>query len=62
MLITSERIGITLFHNALNTTEGHSFSRYAHPVADDIDFVRDIVEVHSKQKSPLIKECNLCQN
>jgi ABC-type branched-subunit amino acid transport system ATPase component len=53
-LITSERIGITLFHNALNT--GHSFSHYAHPVADDIDFVRDIVNVHSKQKSPLIKE------
>ncbi len=55
-LITSERIGITLFHKVLNTNEGDSFSRYAHPLKDNIDFVRDIVDVHSKQKSALIKE------
>jgi ABC-type Mn2+/Zn2+ transport system ATPase subunit len=31
-----------------------SVSRYARPIKDEIDFVRDIVDVHSK--SPLIKE------
>ncbi|MFK5971118.1 MAG: AAA family ATPase [Candidatus Marithrix sp.] len=31
-------------------------SRYAHPIKEGIDFVRDIVDVHSKKKSQLIKE------
>ncbi|HID46340.1 MAG TPA: hypothetical protein EYP34_11365 [Chromatiaceae bacterium] len=53
-LITSERTGITLFHKELDTL--NAFSRYAHTVKDNIDFVRDIVEVYSKQKSPLLKE------
>jgi ABC-type Mn2+/Zn2+ transport system ATPase subunit len=33
-----------------------SVSRYARPIKEEIDFVRDIVDVHSKNKSPLIKE------
>ena len=48
-LITSERMGISLFYRALE------LNQYAHPVRDDIDFVREIVEVHSRKKSPLIK-------
>lgn len=55
-MITSERTGITLFHKELDTREVNSFSRYAHSVKDDIEFVRDIVDVYNKQKSPLIKE------
>jgi hypothetical protein len=31
-----------------------SVSRYARPIKEEIDFVRDIVDVHSKNKSPLI--------
>ena len=31
-------------------------SRYARPIKEGIDFVRDIVDVHSKKKSQLIKE------
>jgi hypothetical protein len=31
-------------------------SRYARPINEGIDFVRDIVDVHSKKKSPLIEE------
>jgi len=55
-LITSVRAGITLFHKGLNTSDVDSMPRYARTVADDIDFVRDIVDVYSKQKSPLLKE------
>jgi hypothetical protein len=33
-----------------------SVSRYARPIKEEINFVRDIVDVHSKNKSPLIKE------
>jgi hypothetical protein len=33
-----------------------SVSRYARPIKEEIDFVRDIVDVHSKNKSPLLKE------
>ena len=33
-----------------------SMSRYVFPVKKEIDFVRDIVDVHSKKKSPIIKE------
>ncbi|MDM8559689.1 ATP-binding protein [Candidatus Parabeggiatoa sp. HSG14] len=33
-----------------------SVSRYALPIKEEIDFVRDIVDVHSKNKSPLIKK------
>ncbi|MCV6638628.1 AAA family ATPase [Candidatus Albibeggiatoa sp. nov. NOAA] len=31
-------------------------SRYAKPVKEGIDFVRDIIDIHSKKKSELIKE------
>jgi len=33
-----------------------SVSRYSKAIHNEIDFVRDIVDVHSKNKSPLIKE------
>jgi len=33
-----------------------AISRYARPIKSGIDFVRDIVDIHSKQKSILIKE------
>ena len=55
-MITSERNGITLFHRQLQTYQNNQLARrYADPIAD-IDFVRDIVDVYSKRKSPLIKE------
>lgn len=33
-----------------------TMSRYALPIKKEIDFVRDIIDIHSKNKSPLIKE------
>jgi predicted ATPase len=55
-LITSERIGITHFHHQLKTHQNSHLPIYAHAIADDINFVRDIVDIYSKRKSPLMKE------
>lgn len=48
-IITSERSGISLFYRELD------INKYAYPVMEDIDFVRRIVELYSKQKSELLK-------
>jgi predicted ATPase len=35
---------------------GDTVSRYAYPIKSNIDFVRDIFDIHSKKTSPLLKE------
>jgi predicted ATPase len=78
-IISSERAGVSLFHQELNINKNVLFerlqnsdkplkmtdyfdmideatSRYALPIKEGIDFVRDIIDIHSKKKSQLIKE------
>jgi predicted ATPase len=45
-----------LEHSDIFQMLDESVSRYARPIKEEIDFVRDIVDVHSKNKSPLLKE------
>ena len=48
----SKKFEIVDFFKMINDT----VSRYAYPIQNNIDFVRDIFDIHSKKISPLLKE------
>ncbi|NJO15555.1 MAG: AAA family ATPase [Thioploca sp.] len=48
----SKKLEIIDFFKMIDDT----VSRYAHPIQNNIDFLRDVFDIHSKKTSPLLKE------